>query len=86
MEFITAKIAQEKTLEIIQHQMKCELDIIYSKIDEAIQRGEYEARLSDWNICSDTENFLIEKGFSVDKFYGDQRDPANDLVISWYIS
>lgn len=81
--FFTATEAKERTTAIISGRLEQELENIYNKINEAIGFGKTEVILYNKSISAQAQDFLLNKGFKVSWFGGDQRDPCNDTTISW---
>lgn len=81
--YFTAKEAREVSDEINSDRMKDELDWIYGLINEARFEGKNEITFSNKTLMKATKEFLINKGFKISYFFGDQRDPADDTTISW---
>lgn len=83
MNFFDANTAKERSVNIQSGMLQNELEYIYKKINNSINKGERECTFSDENFSSQAEDFLKDKGFKVSHFYGDQRDPCNETTISW---
>jgi hypothetical protein len=81
--FFTATEAKERSIAISSGRLEEELEHIYEKINEAINLGKTEVTLYDQTVSSQAKEFLLNKGFKVSWFGGDQRDPCNDTTISW---
>ena len=81
--FFTAKEAKERSTAISSGMLEEELEHIYEKINEAINLGKNEVIFYDHSISTLAKEFLLNKGFKVSWFGGDQRDPCNDTTISW---
>ena len=81
--FFTAKEAKERSTAISSGRLEQELEHIYEKINEAISLGKNEVIFYDHSISTLAKEFLLNKGFKVSWFGGDQRDPCNDTTISW---
>ena len=63
--------------------MKDELNCVYNLINDAMLNGKHAVMFSNKTLMKSTYEFLKSKGFNIDHFYGDQRDPADDTTISW---
>ena len=81
--FFTATEAKERSIAISSGKLEEELEHIYEKINDAINHGKTEVTLYDKTISLQAKEFLLNKGFKVSWFGGDQRDPCNDTTISW---
>lgn len=81
--YFSANEAREVSNEIANHLMNEELDWVYKLINKARFDGKYEVTFSNKTLRKSTKEFLISKGFKISYFYGDQRDPADDTIISW---
>ena len=51
-------------------------DVIRVKIDKAINKGEYEIRMYNFELLEDIRNTLIEEGYNIETI-------RNDVIISW---
>ena len=81
--YFTAEEARKVSKEISNGNMHKELDWIYGLINNARFKGEYKITFSNKTLYNSTEEFLKSKGFKINHFYGDQREPADDTTISW---
>ncbi len=81
--FFTATEAKERSIAISSGKLEEELEHIYEEINKAINLGKTEVTFYDKTISSQAKEFLLNKGFKVSWFGGDQRDPANDTTIFW---
>ena len=81
--FFTAKEAKERSTAISSGRLEQELEHIYEKINEAIGFGKTEVIFYNKSISSQAKEFLLNKGFKVSWFGGNQLDPCNDTTISW---
>jgi len=81
--YFSASDAREVSKEVSNNLMNEELDWIYGMINRARFEGKYEVTFSNKTLRKTTKEFLISKGFKISYFYGDQRDPADDTIISW---
>ena len=81
--YFTAQEAREVSNEVSSQMMKNELNYIYGRINDARFNGDTSVTFSNKDFMKSTKEFLKYKGFEISHFYGDQRDPANDITISW---
>lgn len=81
--FFTATEAKERSTAISSGRLEKELEHIYEKINDAINLGKTEVTLYDHTVSAQAQEFLLNKGFKVSWWGGDQRDPCNDTTISW---
>ena len=81
--YFTAEEARKVSDIILSDAIKKELDYIYKKIDIARHNGKRSISLFNESFCERTKEFLKEKGFNVNQYYGDQRDPYLEIIISW---
>ncbi len=81
--YFTAEEARKVSDNILSDTIKKELDYIYNKIDIARNNGQRSISFFDESFCERTKEFLKEKGFNVNQYYGDQRDPYLEITISW---
>lgn len=83
MNFFDAETAKERSIHVQSGMLQNELEFIYEKINESINKGLRECNFYDKNFSKQAEEYLTDKGFDVKHFYGDQRDPCNETTISW---
>lgn len=81
--FFTATEAKERSIAISSGKLEEELEHIYEDINKAINLGKTEVTLYNHTVSAQAQEFLLNKGFKVSWFGGDQRDPCNDTTISW---
>lgn len=81
--FFDAQTAKERSVRIQSGALQDELKSIYTEIQKAINVGDRSISKEGWFISTQAEDFLKNKGFNVEHFYGDQRDPFNETTISW---
>lgn len=82
-DFFTAKEAKERSKSISNAKLEKELKHIYGRMNDAIQLGMTSYTFIDEKISEQAKEFLLNKGFKVSWFEGDQRDPCNDTIVSW---
>lgn len=81
--YFSAEDARRISNEISTGQMHQQLDWVYNKINEARFNGKRSITFSNKTLFESTIDFLKSKGFKIEYFFGDQRDPANDTTIYW---
>ena len=81
--FFDAQTAKQRSIHIQSGALQDELNFIYAEINKSINKGNCECNFTDKNFSKQAEDFLKEKGFTINHFYGDQRDPCNETTISW---
>ena len=83
--YFTAEEARQRVEELIQTKLEEDIDFVYARIEEDIKLRRRVANIEFGNeeITKELMDFLTNKGFSVSKFHGDQRDPCNQLVVKW---
>ena len=81
--FFDAQTAKERSIHIQSGALQEELDYIYKEINKSINSGKRSYSFYDKYISKQAEDFLKEKGFKIEHFYGDQRDPCNETTINW---
>ena len=81
--FFTAAEAKERSNTINNSNIECELEFIYKKIHEYVNKGKTECTFYNKSFSQEANEFLESKGFKVSWWGGSQRDPANDTTISW---
>jgi len=83
--YFDAEYAHKMTDEIANGKLQEDLDKVYKYINSAMSKGEYRCVIDFGNRT--ISDFLINKlkasKFKIDVWHGDQRDPANDLIITW---
>lgn len=84
-EFYCAQYARAMAEEIKNGKLKDELTEIYKHITKAVENGEFQVRLDYYNKHNPKYaiDVLKSKGYNVEIWTGDQRDPAYDVIISW---
>lgn len=81
--YFTAEEARKFSDDICSGRMNDELNWVYKAIDKARCEGRYEVTFYNKSLMKSTLEFLESKGFKISYFTGCQRDPANDITISW---
>lgn len=81
--YISAEDAHKISDEYSSKIMKDELDWVYEKINSTMVAGRYKVTFSNKSLMSSTQDFLKLKGFKIQVFNGDQREPTHDITISW---
>ena len=81
--YFTAQEARAVSKEVSSQMMNNELNWVYEKINNARFSGDTSVTFYNKDLMKSTKEFLKNKGFDISHFYGDQRDPANDITISW---
>lgn len=83
--YFTAEEARQRVKELTQTKLEEDIDFVYARIEEDIKLRRRVSNIEFRNeeITKELMDFLTNKGFSVSKFQGDQRDPCNQLVVKW---